>query len=98
MFKGIVAFGLKLQIDYFIEGVEERIRDFGHSTEDLKDKPCTIPDTNTRISGGAVQIWNFIRLFPLIMHDKIKDIKDEVSISFLLLSEIVQLVCSPSIS
>ncbi|XP_039307878.1 uncharacterized protein LOC120358266 [Solenopsis invicta] len=52
---------------------------------------------NKRISGGACQIWNFLRLLPLLIEGKIETIDDEVWVCILLLSEIVEIICSPII-
>lgn len=60
LFEGIVAFDLKLFIDYFIGKkwftlieLNMRIDKFHYSIEDRKDKPCTLPTKSKRIIGGA---------------------------------------------
>lgn len=49
------------------------------------------------ISRGACQLWTFLRLFPLLIEDKIKDFEDKVWRCILLLTEIIEIVCSPVI-
>lgn len=104
LFEGVVAFDLKLYIDYFILKkwftlieLNTLIDKFHYSIEDRKDKPCVLSATSKRIIGGVCQIWTFLWIFPLLIHDKIKVIHDEVWLCFLLLTEIVEIVCSPTI-
>ncbi|KYM96897.1 hypothetical protein ALC62_12434 [Cyphomyrmex costatus] len=104
IFEGVVAFDLQLYIGYFINNkwftlkqLNERIENFKYSTEDRQDKPCTITTMNKKIPGGACQIWNFIRLLPLLIEDKIQTTDNEVWLCTLLLSEIVEIICSPII-
>ena len=104
LFEGIIAYDLWLLINYFIENkwfslkqLNTRIEKFNYSPEDRRDKPCTLAEKNTRIPGGACQIWNFLRLFPLLIHDKIRIVDDEVWMLTILLNEIVEIVCSPTI-
>lgn len=106
LFEGIVAYDLYLFIDYFIHQkkwftlttLNRRIEKFPYSVNDRQDKPCTISDKKNRIPGGACQIWTFLRIFPLLVEDKIKDFEDEVWFIVMLLTEIVEIVCAPKIN
>ncbi|KAJ8667819.1 hypothetical protein QAD02_009482 [Eretmocerus hayati] len=104
LFEGIVAYDLKMIIDYFVElewfsidELNQWIKDFPYSTEDVQDKPCPVSETKARLDGGACQIWNFMRIFPLIIAERIKDPDDAVWLSFLTLTEVVEIVCAPMI-
>ena len=103
LFEGIVAYDMKLFVDYFIANkwfslkyLNKKIDDFKYSSEDRRDKPCLIKDSD-RIVGGACQIWTFLRVFPFLIEDKVKDVDDDVWNLIMLLSEIVEIICSPSI-
>lgn len=102
--EGIIAHDLLLFIKLFIEKkwftlaeLNSRINSFNYSSKDLKDAPCTISPKNKKIPGGAMQVWNFLRLFPLLICDKIADVHDDVWRAVLLLLEITEIVMSPSI-
>ena len=104
LFEGIVAYDLLLYVRYFIDHgwftlkqLNRRIENFKYSPADRTDKPCTISTKNTKLPGGACQIWNFLRLFPLLIEDKIVSTEDDTWILLLLLSEIVEIICSPTI-
>lgn len=104
LFEGIVAFDLILYIQYFVTNnwftldyLNKRIENFPYSLEDRKSKPCTISSTNTKVPGGACQIWNFLRLFPILISDKILEVDNDVWMCILLLNEIVEIVCAPVI-
>jgi hypothetical protein len=104
LFEGVVALDSKLFINYFLKKkwfsiftLDNRIETFPYSSEDLKDKPRIIEEKKNRIIGGACQVWQFLKLFPLIMDNYIKDPYDEVWMSLLLLREIVEIVTAPVI-
>lgn len=104
LFEGAVAYDLKFFIDYLIRNewftlseLNKRIDSFSYCTEYMRDKPCTISDTSDRISGGACQIWNFLRILPLLVADQIKDVHDTVWYTLLLLNELFEIVSSPTI-
>lgn len=103
--EGVVAYDLKLYFDKLIrlnwftslDELNKLIDSLKYSTQDRQDKPCTVPSASDRIVGGAMQIWNFLRLFPLIIENNIEDIHSEVWRAILLLTEIVELVLAPEI-
>lgn len=104
LFEGVVACDLMLYINYFIKRnwftlswINARITNFNYTTDDRKDAPCTIKKDHKKIPGGACQIWNFLRLFSLLVRDKIKDIHDDVWKLVVLMGEIVEIVVSPEI-
>lgn len=102
LFKGIIAYDLKLLIDYFIKNkwftiqlLNDRINSFRYSQDDLKDKPCIIPKSGYRVLGGACQVCTSLKLFPLTIFDKVDDVHDDAWKCVLLLNEIVEIVCAP---
>lgn len=104
LLEGIVSHDVPLVMTYFVrkkwftyELLNRRIDSFQYSTHDQRDKPTKIPPKCNRLVGGAWQLLTFIRLFPLLIGDKIQNIDDDVWISFLRLTEIVEIVCSPEV-
>lgn len=104
VFEGVLAYDVKLCLDYLVEEkwfsyklLNRKIEIFEYSVEDQRDKLCSISATSSKLSGGACQMWNFLRLLPLLIHDKIDDIEDDVWISILLLTEIIEIICAPAI-
>lgn len=89
--EGVLSYDVKLFLDYLINEkwfsyklLNRRIDIFEYSVEDQRDKLCSILPNSSKLSGGACQLWNFLRLLPLLIHDKIDDIEDDVWISILL--------------
>lgn len=82
---------------FSLEEVDRKLSDFQYSPEDNKDKPLPISSNKFRIIGGAWQIWSLMRLFFFIVGKKVKDFNDPVWQTILLLSEIVEIVCAPTI-
>lgn len=104
IFEGIAPYDLLLFIKYFVkqkwftwDQLNGRIDTFQYSTQDKKDKPIEIDPSKKRVVGQASQIWTLIRLFPLIINDKIKNPKDPVWEALLVLCEIIDIVCSPKL-
>ncbi|XP_031780303.1 uncharacterized protein LOC100679989 isoform X1 [Nasonia vitripennis] len=104
LFEGIITYDLRLFIDYLIQQkwftlqqLNSRIDKFPYSIEDRQDKPCTLSLNSEKITGGAVQIWNFLYILPLLIEDKIKDAEDNVWQLLIILTEIVEIVCSSTI-
>lgn len=102
--EGIIAYDLKLFIDYFIEEcwftlheLNEAILNFTYSKEEKQDQPPPVQEGAERIKGGAWQVWTLLRLFPLIMQDYIQDDKHEVWKALMLLTEITEIVTAPSL-
>lgn len=61
-------------------------------------KPCEVSSSGVKLSGYAIQNWNFLRLLPVIMWDKVKNPLDDVWQLTLQLKEIVEMVCAQKIS
>ena len=102
LLESVVAHDLKLYIDTLIElkwfslnQLNARINKFAYSIEDQRDKPCIVKKDSEKIPGGAWQICNFLRLFPLIVNDLIQDIHNEIWKNILPLNKIVELVVAP---
>lgn len=87
-----------VQLKWFDYGdLNYRITNFCYSTEDNRDKPSLVMPKRKNLVGGAWQLLLFLRLFPLLIGDKIKDVNHRVWEAILLLSEIVESVCAPEI-
>lgn len=50
------------------------------------------------MSGHAIQTWNFLRLLPLIIGDKVQNPQDNVWQLILQLKDIFDLICAQQIS
>ncbi|KAK3922559.1 Transcription factor YY2 [Frankliniella fusca] len=105
LMEGLIAYDLKLYIQHFVElgwfdllKLNELINNFPYSEEDRKDRPVPIKILDKkRLAGGAWQLWQMLRLFPLIIHGYIKDPTDEVWLSLLRLRKIVGMAIAPEI-
>lgn len=104
LFEGVIAFDLKLFIDYFVtkkwfsfQQLNKLIDSLPYSTEDRRDKPSPVEKNKIRILGNACQVWQFLRLFPLLIENYLKDAYDDIWILLLLLSEITEIVCAPAL-
>lgn len=53
-----------------------RIETLEYCVEDKRYKLCLVVKSSKKLSGGACQLWNFLRLFPLLISDKIEDINE----------------------
>ncbi|XP_034238081.1 uncharacterized protein LOC117643344 [Thrips palmi] len=103
--EGVGAWDMGLFIHYFVseewfdyEKLTELRKRFPFSTKDKRDEPIDFLEEYARVKGGAMQIFNTIRLFPLIIKDHIKDPNDKVWKCFLLLSEICDIILAPAIN
>ncbi|KAJ8665138.1 hypothetical protein QAD02_006800 [Eretmocerus hayati] len=104
LFEGVVAYDVILFLNKFIakgwitlNQLNHLIDAFPYSAEDRCDKPCAIQKLTGKLPGGACQIWNFLRILPLLIGDQVDDYTDEVWRCLLLLGEIVEIICSPTI-
>lgn len=104
LMEGCIAYDLSLFVEYFVNKkyftystLNERIKHFHYSTCDLRDKPADVIQKGKRIIGGAWQVWTLLRLFSLLIGDKIEDKCDDVWLCLLKLTEIVEIVCAPVI-
>lgn len=104
LLEGITAFDLKIFIDYFVEErwfsistLNKRIESFQYSLHDNRDKPCPVSASKKRIVGNAWQIFTFLKPLPLLIEDKIRDTMNTKWQCFLLLLEIVEVVCAPKV-
>ncbi|XP_034237354.1 uncharacterized protein LOC117642862 [Thrips palmi] len=103
--EGIICHDLKLYIKYFIskgwftlEQLNQMIEKFPYCPEDRKDRPVIIKKLQkNRIAGGAWQVWNTLRLFPLIVHGYVKNVNDPVWQLLLQLRDLSEFVFAPEI-
>ena len=106
LFEGVVAVDLPLILSYIIREekwltysqLNERISKFVYLGGDALDKPCPVSQTSSRCSGNAVRIWVFLRLLPLYVRPFIQDKRNPVWLMLLKLKEVVEIVCSPTVS
>lgn len=58
----------------------------------MLSKPCAVSSNGVKLSGQAIQNWNFLRLLPMIMCDKVKEPMDDVWQLTLQLKDIVEMI------
>lgn len=78
--------------------LNRRIKQFKFKGSDALTKPCAVKSGALKLSGQAVQNWNFLRLLPVLIGDKVQNADDDVWQLTLQLKDIVDLVCAQKIS
>lgn len=105
LFQGIVALDMAKILEdliekkqwFSLEVLNRRIRHFKYVDSDAADAPGEIKSFDS-LKNHAIENWNLIRLFPLIVADLVKDPKDPMWLLLLQLKEICEFVCAPRIS
>lgn len=106
IFEGILAYDVALYLKYFVKQkkwftystLNRRIYQFKYCLSDASTKPCRVKPLAKKLSGQAIQNWNFLRLLPVIIGDRVKDTADDVWQLTLQLKDIVDMVCAQKIS
>ncbi len=106
IFEGVLSYDVALYLKYFIKKktwftysiLNRRIKQFKYCGSDASTKPCEVSPHGVKLSGQAVQNWNFLRLLPLIIGDRVKDTADDVWQLTLQLKDIVDMICAQKIS
>ena len=105
IFEGVLSYDLGLYLNYFIKKMKwftctllnRQIKKFKFKGSDALTKPCTVKSGALKLSGQAVQNWNFLRLLPVLIGDKVQNADDVWQLT-LLLKDIVDPVCAQKIS
>jgi hypothetical protein len=104
LFEGIVQYDLAMALKDFIQAgwfslqeLNIMLKNFKLEGEEATNKPSDI-GKGDKIGGHAVQNWYLLRFLPLIICHKVMDWDDSVWNMVILLREIVEYVCSPSIT
>ena len=106
IFEGVLSYDVALYVKHFISKkkwftytiLNRRINQLKYKATDAGSKPCEVSPHTLKLSGHAVQNWNFLRLLPLIIGDKVQDPQDNVWQLILQLKDIVDLICAQQIS
>ena len=106
IFEGILSYDVTLYLKYFIKKkawftystLNRRIKQFKYCDSDASTKPCEVSPQAVKLSGQTVQNWNFLRLLPLIIGDRVKDTTDDVWQLTMQLKDIVEMICAQTIS
>nr|XP_055039672.1 uncharacterized protein LOC129427310 isoform X2 [Misgurnus anguillicaudatus]XP_055039673.1 uncharacterized protein LOC129427310 isoform X2 [Misgurnus anguillicaudatus] len=105
VFEGVLSYDVVLYLKYFVKKkwftypvLNRRICQFKYSGSDALSKPCEVSPHGLKLAGQAIQNWNFLRLLPVILSDRVLDPADEVWQLTLQLKEIVELICAQKIS
>lgn len=99
IFEDVLSFDVALYLKFFINKMKwftdtvlnRRIKQFKYKATDACSKPCEVSPQTLKLSGHAVQNWNFLRMLPLIIGDKVQDPQDDVWQLILQLKDIVDL-------
>lgn len=102
IFEGILSYDVALYLKYFIKKkkwftyslLNQRIKQFKYKGTDALTKPCAVNPEASKLSGQAIQNWNFLRLLPVIIGDKIQNPEDDVWQLMLQLKDIVDFICA----
>lgn len=106
LFEGDVSFDLAMYIKHLVTvgkhftygQLNRTISQFTYLGSDANNKPCEVKTNAEKLGGHAAQNWCLLRLFPLLVGDRIKNpLDDEVWQLCLKLREIVDLICAPKI-
>jgi len=103
LFEGIVDYDLAMYLQFLVKTrkwfsydvLNSRIV---HFTGESQNKANILPNNGTKLGGHAAQNWWLLRFLPILLHDRIRDITDEVWQLILLLRQVVELVCAPALS
>jgi len=106
IFEGVISYDVALYLKYMILKkkwftytiLNRRIRQFKYKATDACSKPCAVTPKALKLSGQAIQNWNFLRLLPLLIGDKVQDSQDNIWQLTLQLKDIVDLICAQQIS
>jgi len=106
LFEGVVSFDLAMYIKHLVTvgkhftygQLNRTISQFTYQGSDANNKPCEVKPNSEKLGGHAAQNWCLLRLFPILVGDRIKNpLDDEVWQLCLKLREIVDLICAPKI-
>lgn len=103
LFEGIVDYDLAMYLQFLVKSrkwfsydvLNRRIVTFRGES---RNKANVLPTNGTKLGGHAAQNWWLLRFLPVLLHDKVRDPKDEVWQLVLLLRQVVELVCAPALS
>lgn len=106
LFEGVLSYDVALYLKYFVKKkrwftythLNRRIKQFQFKSTDASSKPCEVRPIALKLSGHAIQNWNFLRLLPLIIGDRVHEPQDKVWQLALQLKDIVDLTCAQTIS
>lgn len=103
LFEGVVDYDLALCLQFLIK--KKKWFSYKSLNDRLKTFPCenasklnAIPHQGTKLGGHAAQNRWLLRFLPVVMHDRIIDSDCPVWQMVLLLRELVELVCAPTLS
>jgi len=106
IFEGVLSYDVALYLKYFIKKkqwltysiLNRRIKQFKYKGTDALTKPCAVNSEVPKLSGQAIQNWNFLRLLPVLIGDKVQNPEDDVWQLTLQLKDIVDMICAQTIS
>ena len=85
IFEDVLSYDLALYLKYFIKKrkwftctlLNRRMKQFKYKVSDALTKPCTFKSGALKLSGQAAQNWNFLRLLPVLIGDKVQNADDD---------------------
>lgn len=105
LFEGVIDYDLALIIHYIVrtkkwltyDTLNNRINRFPYLGPDARSKPCEVQQSGKRLGGHAAQNWVLVRFFGLIMAGLVQDVEDPVWQLYLVMCDVISLVCAPCI-
>lgn len=106
VFEGVLSYDVAFFFKYFIKKkkwltyslLNRRIKQFKYKGSDALTKPSTVHADANKLTGQAIENWNFLRLLPVLIADKIQNAEDDVWQLTLQLKDIVDMICAQNIS
>ena len=100
LFEGVLSYDLALYLKYFVckmrwftfQQINRLLFKFKCLGSDARNKPAPVKVNCERLGGHATQNWCFIRILPILVGHRIKDLENPVWRLCLLLQEIVEIV------
>lgn len=100
----VLSYDVALYLKHFIKKKKQwfpysvlnrRIKQLKYKGSDALTKPCAVNSAVPRLSGQAIQNWNFLRLLAVLIGDKVQENVWQLTLQ---LKDIVEMVCAQKIS
>lgn len=103
LFEGVVEYDLAMYLQFLVKTRKWFSYDFLNSRiisfkGESQNKAKILPVNGKKLGGHATQNWWLLRFLPVLLHDRVRDPKDDVWQLVLLLRQVVELVCAPTVS
>lgn len=81
-----MSYDVALYLKYFFKKkrwftyslLNQRIKQLNYKGSDALTKPSAVNPELSKLSGQAIQSWNFLKLLPVLIGDKVQNADDDV--------------------